>query len=172
MGVLCPKCKIFVTRQDYNKAVDLHADGLFRFVLKNIRDRDIASDIIQDTFEKVWIKHETVEADKAKSYLYTTAYRTMIDETRKQKKFDRNIAAEEIENTYEKSSPDLKKVLDEALSKLPEIQRTVILLRDYEGYDYAQIGEITNLNESQVKVYIYRARISLKEYIVKIENVI
>jgi RNA polymerase sigma-70 factor (ECF subfamily) len=96
----------------------------------------------------------------------------MINETRKEKKIDRNIAAEEIENTYERSNPDLKKVLDEALAKLPEIQRTVILLRDYEGYDYAQIGEITNLNESQVKVYIYRARIALKEYIGKIENVI
>jgi RNA polymerase sigma-70 factor (ECF subfamily) len=48
----------------------------------------------------------------------------------------------------------------------------VLLLRDYEGYNYEQIGEITGLNESQVKVYIYRARIAMKEYLVSLENVI
>jgi RNA polymerase sigma factor (sigma-70 family) len=161
-----------MTTQDYNKAVDAHADGLYRFVLKHIRDRDIANDIIQDTFEKVWLKHENIEADKAKSYLYTTAYRTLIDETRKQKKTDKNIAVEDIERGYENSNPDLKKIVDKALSTLPEIQRTVILLRDYEGYNYDEIGEVTSLNASQVKVYIYRARITLKEYIGKIENVL
>jgi RNA polymerase sigma-70 factor (ECF subfamily) len=46
------------------------------------------------------------------------------------------------------------------------------MLRDYEGYDYEQIGEITGLNESQVKVYIYRARVAMKDYLVSIENVI
>jgi RNA polymerase sigma-70 factor (ECF subfamily) len=46
------------------------------------------------------------------------------------------------------------------------------LLRDYEGYSYDEIGEITGLNESQVKVYIYRARISLKNYLVKMEYIV
>ena len=50
--------------------------------------------------------------------------------------------------------------------------RNVLLLRDYEGYNYEQIGEITGLSESQVKVYIYRARIAMKDYLVSIENVI
>jgi len=46
------------------------------------------------------------------------------------------------------------------------------MLRDYEGYDYAAIGEITGLSESQVKVYIFRARVFLKEYLVSIDNVL
>jgi RNA polymerase sigma-70 factor (ECF subfamily) len=46
------------------------------------------------------------------------------------------------------------------------------MLRDYEGYSYEEIEEITGLNESQVKVYIYRARVTLKAYIGKIENVL
>ncbi|HPS13853.1 MAG TPA: sigma factor-like helix-turn-helix DNA-binding protein, partial [Prolixibacteraceae bacterium] len=44
--------------------------------------------------------------------------------------------------------------------------------RDYEGYSYEEIGDITGLNESQVKVYIYRARVFLKNYIGQIERVI
>jgi RNA polymerase sigma-70 factor (ECF subfamily) len=57
---------------------------------------------------------------------------------------------------------DVKQTLDDAVSKLPEIQRHVVLLRDYEGYSYAEIGEITQLNEQQVKVYIFRARQKLR----------
>ena len=47
-----------------------------------------------------------------------------------------------------------------------------MLLKDYEGYSYEEIGRITNLSESQVKVYLHRERIQLKEYLVKVENVI
>ena len=64
------------------------------------------------------------------------------------------------------------KILEEALSRLNETQRSLVLLKDYEGYSYEEIGKITGLNESQVKVYLHRARIQLKNYLVKPENVI
>jgi RNA polymerase sigma-70 factor (ECF subfamily) len=67
---------------------------------------------------------------------------------------------------------DLSELLSEALEKLPPIQKSVIMLRDYEGYSYEDIEQITGLNESQVKVYIYRGRVALKNYIGKIENVL
>lgn len=53
---------------------------------------------------------------------------------------------------------ETKELLDKALEKLPEIQKSIILLRDLEGYNYKEIGEILNLGESQVKVYLFRAR--------------
>ena len=64
---------------------------------------------------------------------------------------------------------DLGEVLDKALAQLPEIQRLVVLLRDYEGYSYEEIAQIASLSESQVKVYIYRGRVFLKNVIGKIE---
>ncbi len=67
---------------------------------------------------------------------------------------------------------DLKEILDEALHRLPDIQKSLILLRDYEGYSYEEIGKITDLSESQVKVYIFRGRIALKNYLVSIENLV
>ena len=72
----------------------------------------------------------------------------------------------------DRSYKGVKEIVDEALSKLPEIQKNVVLLRDYEGYDYAEIGNITGLSESQVKVYIFRARHTLKDYLVGVERVI
>jgi RNA polymerase sigma-70 factor (ECF subfamily) len=62
--------------------------------------------------------------------------------------------------------------LHEALDRLPPVQKSVIMLRDYEGYSYEEIEKITGLNESQVKVYIYRGRVALKEYLVKMEYVV
>jgi RNA polymerase sigma factor (sigma-70 family) len=161
-----------MTVREYNKCVDEHADGVFRFILKQIRDDEKARDIVQDSFEKVWKTKENVNGTKAKSYLYSTAYHTMIDLIRRDKK---KVDFEYVSGSkyaHEEQYSDLHEILNEAVDKLPEIQKSVILLRDYEGYSYEEIGEITGLNESQVKVYIYRARLFLKKYIGSPETVI
>jgi RNA polymerase sigma factor (sigma-70 family) len=161
-----------VTTAEYNKCVDQHADGVYRFILHNLRDEELARDIVQDAFEKMWMNVANIQSDKAKSYLFTTAYHTMLNRIKRDKKQGRWEEVNETDHAESSNYSDLKAILREALDRLPEIQRTVVLLRDYEGYSYEEIGEITSLNESQVKVYIYRARIALKEYIGKLENVI
>ncbi len=152
--------------------MDQHADGVYRFVLKHIKDKDAAKDIVQDSFEKMWRKIETIDAAKSKTYLFTTAYHTLVDYTRKGAKQAKFNEVDFNEHSHTKQYSDLKEVLNKGLELLPEIQKTVLLLRDYEGYDYAEIGEIAGLNESQVKVYIFRARTFLKNYIGKLEVVI
>ena len=161
-----------MTAIEYNLCVDEYADAVYRFILKNVRDKDKARDIVQDTFEKLWLKVAETNNEKAKSYLFTIAYHTMIDAIRKEK-FQEDFETVNEENyTTHNTFSDLKSILNKALTKLSDIQRSVILLRDYEGYSYDEIGEITGLNESQVKVYIYRARIILKEYIGNLDRVI
>ncbi|MFY0672179.1 MAG: RNA polymerase sigma factor [Bacteroidia bacterium] len=161
-----------MTTAEFNKTVDLYSDNLYRFILKNIRESDVAQDIVQDTFEKLWKKVDEIEYETAKSYMFSTGYRTMIDVIRKDKhKGDFDDVNEEMYSTNEQYT-DLQEVLQEALQTLPEIQRSVIMLRDYEGYPYDEIGEITGLNESQVKVYIFRARKALKQYIGNLEMVV
>ena len=161
-----------MTTREYNSCVDQHADGVYRFILKNIKDEHNAQDIVQDSFERLWVNHGKVNAAKAKSYLFTTAYHAMIDHIRKMKPLGSLEDVPEIGNETFHDYSDLKEILNEALEKLNEIQRSVLLLRDYEGYSYQEIGKITGLNESQVKVYIYRARTFLKNYIVSPEHVI
>jgi len=161
-----------MTVNEYNQCVDDFADGVYRFILKNIKDEDNAHDIVQDAFAKMWEKVKDISCEKSKSYLFTAAYHTMIDFIRKNKKLDHVDEFIGIEQEHESSYSDLKEVLNEAVTRLPDIQRSVLLLRDYEGYSYKEIGEITNLNESQVKVYIYRARIYMKNYLVSIDKVI
>lgn len=161
-----------MTISEYNRCVDNHSDNVYRFILKNIKDEDEAKDIVQDSYEKLWLKVTDVSYAKAKSYLFTTAYHTMIDRIRKKRRITALQENHEDNLYHNKQYSDLKKVIDEAVNKLPEIQKAVVMLRDYEGYSYEEIGEITKLTEAQVKVYIYRARVFLKQYIGKLENVI
>jgi RNA polymerase sigma-70 factor (ECF subfamily) len=161
-----------MTVEEYNISVDDYSDGIYRFILKNIKDRDTARDIVQDSYEKLWRKLSQVSFESVKSYLFTTAYHTMIDYTRKsnrQESIGEKIADQLM---HSKQYNDLQEILHEALERLSEIQRSVILLRDYEGYSYQEIGEITGLSESQVKVYIYRGRVFLKNYIGKLEYIL
>jgi RNA polymerase sigma-70 factor (ECF subfamily) len=161
-----------MTANEYNTCVDQYADGVLRFIAKNIRDKEKARDIVQDTFEKLWVKVADIDKAKVKSYLFTSAYHTMIDVIRREKFQGDFDQADFLPFSSHNQFSDVKSVLNEALLKLPAIQRSVILLRDYEGYSYGEIGEITSLNESQVKVYIYRARVFLKNYIVSLDSVI
>jgi len=161
-----------MTVAEFNTCVDEYSDGVYRFILKNIRDADKAKDVVQDSFTKMWEKVDDISYEKSRSYLFTTAYHTMIDNIRKEKRI---TGLQDNENeifTNEGGYSDLKEILEEAVRKLPDIQRSVVLLRDYEGYSYEEIGKITNLNESQVKVYIYRARMFLKKYIGSLDTVI
>ena len=161
-----------MTTAEFNRCVDNHADGLYRFILKNMRDEDEARDVVQDTFEKMWRNHDGIDHGKAKSYLFTTGYHTMIDRIRRKKHVAAFSEVNESAHYHEEQYSDLRELLNEAVNRLPEIQKAVLTLRDYEGYSYEEIGRITSLNPSQVKVYIYRARTFLKEYIGNLENVI
>ncbi|MDT8392644.1 MAG: RNA polymerase sigma factor [Bacteroidales bacterium] len=161
-----------MTTRDYNDCVDRNADGVYRFILKNLKDEHDAQDVVQNAFEKLWINHNKVAAEKAKSYLFTTAYHTMIDHIRKAKAVGSLEDMPETGSSTLNDYTDIGEILDEALEKLNEIQRSVLLLRDYEGYSYKEIGDITGLNEAQVKVYIYRARTFLKGYLVSPEHIL
>lgn len=161
-----------MTLTDYNTAVDTHADGIYRFAVKHLRDTDTAKDVVQESFARLWHKLEEVDGTKAKSYLFTTAHHLLVDEVRKGSRSTRMEERHEDLRWSDQEQPDLKALLDAALATLPEVQRSVVLLRDLEGYSYEEIAELTQLNITQVKVYIYRGRTALKEYIGKLENVI
>ncbi|MBS1596703.1 MAG: RNA polymerase sigma factor [Bacteroidetes bacterium] len=160
-----------MTESDYNECVRNNADKVYRFILKNIRNEEDARDVVQTAFERLWRNRNDVNAEKSKSYLFTIAYHHMIDHLRKVKRIqlkDEFGAESGIQNRPENN---LKKILEEALMRLNETQRSLVMLKDYEGYSYDEIGEITGLNQSQVKVYLHRARIHLKNYLVSLENV-
>jgi RNA polymerase sigma factor (sigma-70 family) len=161
-----------MTEREYNECVKTYADNVYRFIVKNLRHEEDARDVVQTAFEKMWRNRNEVDAQRSKSYLFTVAYHQMIDHIRKVKRIQLREEFSEGSKIQDLPANNLKKVLEEALNRLGETQRSLVLLKDYEGYSYDEIGKITGLSESQVKVYLHRARVQLKDYLVKIENVI
>jgi RNA polymerase sigma factor (sigma-70 family) len=161
-----------MTVKEYNRSVDEYSDSVYRFIRGNLKDEDRANDIVQDSFEKLWRHVAEIDYPVVKSWLFTTAYHNMIDIIRKEKKITTFEASHEQEMIYESHYTDLNEILHEALGRLSEQQRSAVLLRDYEGYSYKEIGEVMGLSEAQVKINIYRGRLSLKNYIGTIETVI
>ena len=135
------------------------------------KDEDAAKDGVQDAFVKLWERKYNVDPSKVKSYLFTTVHHKIIDGFRRDSKHQ-DIDQTVITESTSQKSHDLQDILHQALNTLPEIQRSMILLRDYEGYNYEEIAEVTELTLSQVKVYIFRGRQKLKEYIGSTEAVL
>ena len=149
---------------EYNQCVDLYADRLYRYASRMLGDRTEAEDIVQLVFERFWLKHADVAFEKAKSYLFTSVYRACIDLIRKRKRSPFVEQAEIPDSEGHRSAGfELRDAIQRALEKLPVTQRTLILLRDYEGYAYEEIAEMTALSISKVKVYLFRARKKLQK---------
>ncbi len=128
-----------MTVSEYNKCVNNFSDGIYRIILKNIKDDDSAKDIVQKSFVRLWDKRAGVVCAKAKTNIFTTAYHILIDVVRKNKHTTAYSDYYENELTVENHFSDLHEILNDALEKLPAIHRMVILLRFYEGYSYQEI---------------------------------
>ncbi len=156
----------------YNRVVEQWATPLFRFALKLTHQRMVAEDLVQEAFAVLWENREKVSEAKAKPYLFQVLYRKFVDEYRRQKRWAEWGHAATVTASYEDPQPDVREVIRRAADRLPDIQRAVLMLRDWEGYSYREIGEITGLSESQVKVYLFRARQKMKARLIDISNVI
>ena len=161
-----------MTIKEYNRSVEEYADGVYRFIRGNLKDEERANDIVQDSYEKLWMFVTEIEFSNAKSWLFKTAYNKMIDIIRKEKRMTALEDVHEKDYINDLQYSDLNELLHEALERLPEQQKTSVILRDYEGYSYKEIADITGQSEAQVKINIYRGRLTLRSYIGKIETII
>ncbi|MEZ4888613.1 MAG: RNA polymerase sigma factor [Chitinophagales bacterium] len=159
-----------MTSKEYNNCVKLYADRVYRFIIKHVKQEADAKDLVQNAYLVLWNKHADIEVDKARAFLFSVAYNKMVDGFRKMKRVQHWADMPEDSRIVYPTSNDLKEVLDKGLETLPEIQKTVVLLRDYEGYAYQEIAEITQLSEAQVKVYIFRARKKLRFFLSGLVN--
>lgn len=153
--------------KEFNILVKQTSQRVHRFVFKNLKNDADTKDVVQETYVKLWMKRDTVDQEKIIAWLFTTAYRTMIDFIRKKKpRFD---ITEDLIEASTNSNTDTTDMIHLYLDQLSPVFKSVLLLRDIEGYNYEEIGSILSLSESQVKVYLFRARQKLKAIIEKNE---
>ena len=155
----------------YNDCVRKLSDALYRFACKCTGNQEVAKDVVQSSFEALWMKRDSVTPEKAKAFLFQVVYNQSVSAWRTA---ERHVSGDVVEETWHTTTtkPGLKAALESALATLDAQSQALVLLKDYEGYSYAEIGKMTDLNESQVKVYLFRARKKLQAFIGKPENVL
>lgn len=159
-----------MTKKEFNQCVHEYSDRVYGFALKNMGSDDDAKDIVQEAFERMWLKHSEIDSAKGKSYLFSTAYHCIIDHHRKVKRMAGFPTDEHKVSTFE-NELDNKQWIDEGLRNMSEQERSLILLRDYEGYSYDELKDLTGLSLSQVKVYLFRARKKFKDWLVAVNKI-
>ena len=151
-----------MTTKEYNHCVRHLGDDLYRFALRYANLSAAAEDAVQDVFADLWEHRSEVKAKGAKGWLIRALYRRMVDLHR------HDVVARQAQPEHEESYRqheqfELKDAMSKALEQLPEQQRMLVLLRDLEGYEYAEMAQLTGLSEQQVGVYLFRARKTLKK---------
>ena len=150
-------------KANYTNVVQAHQSNLYRYALNFLGSSDDARDIVQDVFEKLWINVDQIEEVKVKSWLFTCTHNAMLNFIKRRARIDYSssihLTAGSQVDSFEFES---KEIIERTVSMLPPLQKSIILMRDLEGYSYEEIVTMLNLNPSQVKVYLFRARVKVK----------
>lgn len=160
--------------EEFNDLVERMRDKMYRLALRVVKNEETAQDVVQDSFIKVWNKREKLaEIENKDAYCMTIARNMGIDKLRAKK-----LTTTDIDDQFDIKSktadPERELVAKQELSivmkvvnSLPENHRTVIQLRDIEGYSYKEISAMTGYSIEKVKVYLHRARTKLRQQIKK-----
>lgn len=153
-----------MTTKMYNQIVEEYGQRLYVFLYNNLRNTEDCKNLVQDIFETLWIERKSIEMEKIKSFLFTLAYRKMIDFTRREKTMQQYLSEVKIvSQTSAIRSLEARDVLVKAFGQLNEKYRNCILLRDQEGYSYDEIAEITGLTQPTVRrMYVPNLALSWK----------
>lgn len=155
-----------MTAKEYNNGVALWADDAMRFALRCGGSRSDCEDAVQEALAALWNHRDEVPRDKGKGYLLSTAYRSLMQTLRHSKVVQQHAeVTQALAQGYQDPDLrfDLREAIERSLQALPEVQRAILQLRDVEGYSYREIGETLSLSDSQVQVYLFRARVAMRK---------
>lgn len=149
------------------------AQPLFRFIYFKTKDKQLAQDIVHDSFIRYWDKIESISKGKEKAYLFVTAKNLLFNNIEHKKVVDKYQAS--FSESHHSSTPlfeletsEFKIKLENAIAGLPDKQREVFLMHRIEGYKYKQISEILELSQKAVEKRMSQALITLREICNKI----
>jgi RNA polymerase sigma-70 factor (ECF subfamily) len=174
-------------RDAFTHLVHRHKQNVFRFLLSKVKDRELASDLTQDVFVKLFKSAELYKpTGKFRSWLFRMAQNICIDYHRKQQKASiialYNKSETDAELTLidqvedETTNPEketefieLQEVIEQAFDSLPEKQRTALLLCQYHGMSYHEIASIQKVPVGTVKSRIHHGLTKVRDYLKKYE---
>jgi RNA polymerase sigma factor (sigma-70 family) len=161
-----------MTPQEFKIRVFPLKNKLYRFSKRILDDPEEAKDIVQEVFIKLWNKRENLAEYRSIEALAMVTTRNLCLDKLKIKKYPSESIdklRDEVEETRYEEKRDLSDIVQKIhhiIKALPELQRTIIQLRDIEGYDFDEISGILDMNENAVRVNLSRARKKIREILV------
>ena len=153
---------------------------LYRLALRITLNPAEAEDVVQETMMKVWSRREQWEQiESIEAFCLTICRNQALDKTRKMAGTEQSLDTGEHDapdhshtaNPEEQAiQQDRVQLVRRLIDSLPEKQRTVMQLRDFEGKSYKEIAAIMGVSEEQVKVSIFRARQAIKQKYIQAEE--
>ena len=152
---------------------------LFRLALRITLNRAEAEDVVQETLIKVWNRRDRWdEIESIEAFCLTICRNISLDKVKKAENQNQSLNNEHdapdrsyASNPEEQAEQrDKIQLIRRLINILPEKQRSVMQLRDFEGKSYKEIAEILAISEEQVKVNIFRARQTIKQRFLETEN--
>lgn len=152
-----------MTRKEYNILVNNLSDRVYRFLLYNTKNSEDAHDLVQESFLKLWVNRKKIDKQAAEKWLFVTAHNTMINFVKRRARSQATDNFDIFEKRVEDNNLEAKDLVEQCFVELSQQHKSILLLRDLEGYNYQEIGEILELSEAQVKTYLFRARSKFRD---------
>jgi len=158
----------------FNDLVTCYQDHLFALVVRMVPDRDQASDAVQEAFFSAYKNLRSFRGGSVRSWLTRIAVNAAMDLQRSKRRRPvqpypeleddawQPPASEQADPEWATLKTERTRAISLALSSITADQRTAIVLFDVEGYDYAEIAEMTGVSLGTVKSRIHRGRLSLR----------
>jgi|ERR1035437_386724 RNA polymerase sigma-70 factor (ECF subfamily) len=154
----------------FNNQILNHSDKLFRLAKSILRNADAAQDAVQELIMKLWEKRKQLDAvENMQAFVMRSMRNLCLDTIRQRHEEDElPVEFEYVEpNPYQQAEQkDLASKVHRIIDNLPELQRTIIRMRDVEGMELSEIAYITLITENAVSVNLSRARQKIREQII------
>lgn len=153
----------------FEALVRLHLDAIHAYLFRLTRSRADAEDLAQETFLRVWQKAGNYQPGRVKvtTWLHTIAHRLAIDSFRKKRELPESDGFEQgdplADPALQQTAAEQQRLLNEALSELPERQRAAVLLCQVQGFSNAQAAEILGVKVRALESLLARGRKALRE---------
>lgn len=139
---------------------------LFRFLYRLLRQTAPAEDLLQEAFLRVYDRRRHYKPGmRFATWLYTIAYHLAVDSLRREARCEirDDLDAELAAPHDDYSRAETARAVRDALAELPAEQRTVLILREYEGFSYREVARIVGCSEEAARVRGHRARQALRQ---------
>lgn len=145
-----------MTQEEFKKLFEMHFTQVRNYVFYRSGNTDVATDIAQETFLRIWEKQNSIQPDKVKGLLIKIAGDLFVSHCRKEKRsfqfFNHYIFDEKGHSPDEiLALKQLKETYKKALVKMPEKQRSVFLMSRVENLKYYEIAEMLGLSVKAVE---------------------